>query len=176
MKFPAAEKIKKYRTEGSSEALLELIEAFRPLIHKYARKFGVNEEDAAQELTLALLESVKKMKYANDDGACINYIVTAVKNRFFSLMGRVAVERECLDAAEMPDMGMEMDEIRESEYRLWIRQCAWNMEDKKRRMIEDIFIENSSVSDTAKRYGVSRQYVTRVKQQFVEVLKKVVYK
>ena len=72
---------------GDQDAMLELTEAFRPLLKKYARK--LNYEDSYDDLLLGLLEAVRAMKLdslrAHNDAVAVKYLSTAVHTRYIKL-------------------------------------------------------------------------------------------
>lgn len=64
----------------------KLLKKFMPLIHTYAYKlYYLDYEDCKQELSIALFEAVTKMKYTDDEYACISYIRNSVIHKFTKL-------------------------------------------------------------------------------------------
>jgi hypothetical protein len=73
---------------GSGEHTIELYYKFLPLIKKYGKK--LNYEEAEIDLTIFLLEFIKKMdlnKFENrSDGEIVNYINLIFKNKYIDLL------------------------------------------------------------------------------------------
>lgn len=71
----------------------------QPLINKYARGLYYYEyEDMQQELTLALIESVKKIEKFDEEGKTIKYLIIGIRNRFYELyrkQGEIRIEQNC---------------------------------------------------------------------------------
>lgn len=87
MDFGAAAYIGLYKETSEDKYLLKIIEAFSPMINKYAKKFAVDiQEDVRQELILALIGAIRKMKRFDSDGECICYIEKSIKNQFCKIM------------------------------------------------------------------------------------------
>ena len=64
--------IRRYKHENDSIALMDIINRMSPLINKYSRSLYSSEyEDIRQELILALLESVNKIKQYDIEEKCI---------------------------------------------------------------------------------------------------------
>lgn len=72
-----------YRAKEDQEVLQLLIEKFYPLVNSYCRKlFFLEFDDAKQELSLAIVESVRNIPYCETDGQCITYISNAIKFKY----------------------------------------------------------------------------------------------
>ena len=71
------------------EAMIQLLEILAPLIKSYAKKlFFLEQEDARQEIIIAIIEAVKSISRCENDGQCLAYINNAVKFfRLESMMG-----------------------------------------------------------------------------------------
>ncbi len=79
--------ISMYKTNPQNEdSLLEIINKFKPLVKKYAKKFPNYEfEDISQELVIAIIEAVHKIETYEKEGQCIKYISTSIKRKFVEL-------------------------------------------------------------------------------------------
>lgn len=65
------------------EAMIQLLEILAPLIKSYAKKlFFLEQEDARQEIIIAIIEAVKSISRCENDGQCLAYINNAVKFKF----------------------------------------------------------------------------------------------
>lgn len=80
-------------------AMLEIIEKFRPLIHKYFRKSYYNE-DVKSALELKLIEIVKlklnKLREQNE-GTLINYIASSLYHQYLEIANNTKSEIVCED-------------------------------------------------------------------------------
>nr|WP_308545650.1 hypothetical protein [uncultured Lachnoclostridium sp.] len=175
-KYKISTLIKAYREEKNTEEyLLKIIECMRPIINKYAHKIGENEyEDAQQELTLAILESLEKMKCYDNEGQCIMFIVNAVRNRFFELSRKKQNTRnmEILD-----ELTSEMNEpvIKNSygEVEFWtdlstLIKCKSELQ---KAIAYFTLSESMTDQEIASRLHISRQYVNRCKKMIFHNLK-----
>jgi len=79
-------------------AMLEIIEKFRPLIHKYLRK-SYYDEDVKSALELKLIEIVK-LKLDNlreqNEGALIKYIASSLYHQYLELVSKNMAKKEII--------------------------------------------------------------------------------
>lgn len=78
--------------ENDENAMLEIIEKFRPLINKYFKNSYYNE-DVKSALVLKLIEVVKiELKFDSlreqNDGALVNYIVSSLYHQYLGICGK----------------------------------------------------------------------------------------
>lgn len=155
--------IKKAKTDKNQ--MENLIESFRPLIRKYARKlFDMEREDAEQELIIAVIQGVLKITQYNSEGECVNYISNAVKFRFYEL------QKSCLRLQNTEvvydNLEWKIQEIPFEDIDFKVDICN-KLEKLKgiRRKIGELLLYGDSDTEIAEKLGISRQYVNRMKKQ-----------
>lgn len=80
------ELVKVAKEKGDADAILEIVRYMQPLINKYSKNSYLAEyEDMQQELCLALLESIHKIKKIENEGQCVQYFANAIRNRFYEM-------------------------------------------------------------------------------------------
>lgn len=166
--------IQKYKQENDSDTLLEIINRMIPLINKYARGLYYSEyEDVHQELILALIESVNKIKKYDIEEKCLSYLVRGVKNKFMELYRKersIKEEQLSYEILELPQIS---NTFQDADFYMDIKQLL--SEEKsttKRKIIELIAYENATDSEIAFKLHISRQYVNRYKKEIVSKLPK----
>ena len=171
------ESISKLVKESKDDSLKmeQLIQAFMPLIHAYARKLFFWElEDSIQELCLAVIEAVKKIDECENEGACIVYVANAVKYRY-SYLCRKNLRKEMYESLSIDG---EVEDIRED------KNCFEEVEvlhdyqneleklSEKKKSILVLAMEGYTDSQISARMNVSRQYAHRVRSEARQLLKK----
>lgn len=72
--------------DGNIDDFEKIILKMKPTLKKYTNyMFKEEKEDTYAELTLALWESVVKIDYYNTEGEIVNFLHTAIRNRFYEL-------------------------------------------------------------------------------------------
>lgn len=143
--------IRRYKHENDSIALMDIINRMSPLINKYSRSLYSSEyEDIRQELILALLESVNKIKQYDIEEKCISYLAHGIKNRFMELYRKEKVLKEeqlAYDISEVPQIS---NTFQDAEFYVDIKQIILSEKSiTKRKIIELIAYENATDSEIA---------------------------
>ena len=164
--------IRRYKHENDSSALMDIINRMSPLINKYSRSLYSSEyEDIRQELILALLESVNKIKQYDIEEKCISYLAHGIKNRFMELYRKEKVVKEeqlAYDISEVPQIS---NTFQDAEFYVDIKQIILSEKSiTKRKIIELIAYENATDSEIALKLQISRQYVNRCKKEICNKL------
>ena len=144
-----------------------------PLINTYAYKlYYLDYEDCKQELSIALYEAVIKMKYADDEYACISYIKNSVINKFTKLYHesvreqKIQNRRVCMDndqhemfhfSYDMEDCITKVDLDRELEIK----------SDSERKIL-NMAILGYTDKEISVEIGYSRQYINRIKKRIIK--------
>ena len=72
--------------KGDPNACIQILKRMDPLLKKYAGKIHCMEyEDAFQELSLTLLETLPYLDIHQSEGKSVKYMETAIVNRYRSL-------------------------------------------------------------------------------------------
>lgn len=92
------EKLIRLAKDKDENAMLEIIERFRPLINKYFKKSYYNE-DVKSALELKLIEIVKlDFKFDNmrerNEGALVNYIVSSLYHHYIAILNKNSMKSE----------------------------------------------------------------------------------
>ncbi len=150
-----------------SNQMERLILTFRPLVMKKTKSlFFMEKEDAIQELYIALIKAVRKIPYIHSDGECIRYIDNALEYRVKELkkenMNKQKIE-VLYDDLEWKKSDINIDD---TEFRMDIWRKLQELPEKKKQIVSLSLIGYSD-REIGKLLQVSRQYVNRVKRQFV---------
>lgn len=152
----------------SNEGMLAALNQFAPLINKYRKRlFFMDKDDAEQELCLAFLDAVNKMKYIHSDGECTVFIERALKNRVSALCSQ-NMKNSVLIYAE--DIGEYSDVPRyERGYEDIETLYDYNIFLKKApTLYKEIFpllIKGYSDTEIASMTNYSKQYINRIKKK-----------
>ena len=153
MKEPLTTLIREYRM-GNSERLLPIIEQLKPAICKYARKLYRNDfEDSISELELALLESVNRIPYVENEAQC----------------NELPLEEAC------PVCPYWEKEYGDCELRLVLEDLLSSCSTKQKIILMEIIFEGKSCSLVAAELHTTRQYVNRFKNKWLEQIKSKIF-
>lgn len=173
------ELIKEIRED--KEKFVHLVDKMNPLIKKYIRLLYMDEkEDTYSELILALWEALVKMKYAENEGQCLMFLSNALKNKFLELykISKKYYDKQLdykLDINQGISFVSEMEYIN-LELSIDLKDYLNKYSGLKYQINYSILIERLSDADIANKYGVSRQYVYRLKKQLYEDIKRQYFK
>lgn len=160
-------KIQKFK-HGDNEALNEIIIQMMPLLKKSAHKTHFMEyEDALQEYSISLIESIQKIQIYDNDGQCLTYIKTCIKNKFCALYKKHCtsiydeISLESTDSIESPTNSFNDIDFW-SDINHLIEQLPTN---SKKEIAKLSLIEGKSDLEIATQLNLSRQYVNRIKRE-----------
>ena len=162
--------------EGDVGQFAVIVQAMNPVINKYTKLMYKDEkEDIRSEFTLALWEAVVKIEYFDDEGKIINYLHTAIRNKFLELY-RVSCrinDNECgveddglFDSVKDTRSGFEDAIIRED-----MRRFLCGYSGIKKEVFSFIILRNLSDSEIAQKLRLSRQYTNRLRRELQKELK-----
>ena len=152
-----------------------LLEKMNPLINKYSRLLYKDEkEDVYSELSFALWEAVDRIYEYDNDGEIVNYLKTALKNKFFELYrnSRKKNDNEILIGDEWAafDYGFVEtqfdDAVINEDMMCFINQFKGG----KKEIFYYILIHNLSDTKIAEKLNLSRQYVNRMRRLLKNLL------
>lgn len=174
MEESLAKLIMEYKN-GNKNSLERIINKMYPLINKYARKlFNLEYEDMQQEMIIAVIEAVVKIKSIHSEYECLAYIVTSVKNKYLE-MTRISLELKNIDLNNNYDFILKLENNNdlfldiEFEYDLK-KSCKINSSMKK-KIVEYILFQGLNDTEIAKELHISRQYVNRCKKEIFSSIK-----
>lgn len=152
-----------------------IVDKFEPLINKYARLLYRDEkEDVYAEFMAALWEAVLNISFYDNDGQVVNYIATALRNKYMELYrtsrryhdNMVGIDKNEIERVTALDNSYEDILIQES-----MNKIRDTLSGNKREIFKLIFIEGFSDMEVANQLQISRQYVHRIKNSYVEMMK-----
>lgn len=142
-----------------------LIEKFQPLVNSYCRKlFCLDSEDARQEIYLTIIESVRNIPHCETDGQCVTYIMNAVKYKYCLLCRKNIVREENEDLYEEDVEKVYFEEYGFIELLFDYNKAVATLPEKQKKILQYV-IDGYSDYEIAKRLGISRQYVNRVRNK-----------
>lgn len=157
----------------NKDATMKIIEKFRPLINKYARK--LNYDGADTDLTISLIKLIKKFsvdksELLQKDKAIVSYIFVSIKNEYIRLSqkyGKVLkTEIHCEDDVINNLQGH--DDI----YDFIIEDLLKELPKLQGKILRGIFLLNIKEVELAKSLKISRQAVNSTKIRALKNLKK----
>lgn len=150
-------------------AVLELIERFKRLLIKYAKK--LDYEDAYNDLQLFFIELIAKLKCTGslkrDDAIIVSYIAISVKNQYIKLSTKKSLHTTAfsdlsdsqlyfVDSSNATMLPISIEEYlpHNNKLTLWERQ-----------VVMDFFVNGLSISEIAHMQKKSRQAVNQAKNR-----------
>lgn len=158
--------------EGDKEQFADLLVRFEPLIKKYIKHLYKDEsEDVRAELSCALWEAVLKMGYIEQEGQIVNYLQRALFNRYLELYR--GSKRQHDYETEVDDKELSGLQYADNDYNEVIINDIKNRilskySGSKKEIYRLMIVDELSDSEISERYGISRQYINRLRR----VLKK----
>lgn len=155
--------------EGDPDASGKIIEAMDPLIRATARRIYCMEyEDACQELRLALVQALPHLNREFEEGACVSYLQTVVRNQYNKICHRSLsrpLEKSLDDDMETIKEGSISADETFCEFKIYIESFPQNS--KERKILTLFFYDGMNDTEIAQRVHLSRQYVNRLKKKLV---------
>lgn len=157
------------------EALLHLIEKFKPLIDKYNNKFF--SDDIESELVIAIIRCTSKIKLLNFDrnitGALVNYYSLAIKNAYIDIVKKSVkfsthvslFEDTFLEAIEDENI---MDKVNS---KMQFEELLENLTTLQKEVIMDIFYFEKTEVEIAKNKDITKQAVCNLKMRALKKLR-----
>ncbi len=164
--------------KGNQECLLLIIEKLKPAIHKYARRLSYHDfEDTVAELELAVLESVKKIPSIKNEAQCLAFLIKAIEHKHWELIRkRCKVSgAEVLMDEQCPDCPYWEYGYGNCELMLDVGKLLSKCSARQREILLAIIFEGKTSSLVAAELHTTRQYVNRVKNKWLEQIKKEIY-
>lgn len=165
------------KIQADKDAFKELADKMEPLIKKYTRLLYKNEkEDIRSEMTLALWEAVTRIKYCEQDGECMAFLCTALKNRFYELYRKSKKEHDNQMFVEYDDTfeGGKIEKVADLEdaiFSIDIEMFLKGYAGKKQGIFRMIIMGNESDAKIAEVFSVTRQYVNRMRRELYKEMR-----
>ena len=164
------------RIKRNKEDFYLIVERFSPLINKYTKLLYKDEkEDVYEELVVALWEAIQKITFYDNDGQIVNYLTTALKNKYLELY---RISRRLHDhVVKMTDDEVDIAAKADNQYddiiiQISIQEIFEDLRENKKELFRLIFMEGLTDIEVANQLHVSRQYVHRMRKKYYEEIKK----
>lgn len=152
----------------------ELLQKFMPLINKYARLLYKDEqEDMKSELSLALWESINKMKYYDNEEKCIAYIKKSIFIKYLELYRKSRLYFDHIEILEdkfFESYNSESNTYSEIEISNDLNHIISKYSGQTYNIFYSILFEQLSDSEIARKYNISRQYSNRKRRELIKLL------
>lgn len=157
------------------DAILTLVNQFKPLIRKYS--YLLNYEDGQSELTLIFIETIYKVPIDNpkfkQDKFIISYINKSVRNNYINL----SKNRNKLYYYESP---INLDIIESSyetkvEDKILAQELLSLLTKREKEIIKLRYFEEYSNVEISEMFGISRQAVNKTKNRAITKMKRYIF-
>ena len=162
--------------EGNLDEFKIIELKMKPILTKYTNYMYKDEkEDIYAELVLALWESITKIEYYSNEGKVVNYLHTAIKNKFYELYrtSRKKNDNECIadDDALLNIVSNSEKDFSQVIFQEDMTQFLDRFSGTKKMVYICIIIEDLSDTEISHRLSISRQYTNRLRRQLRKDLK-----
>lgn len=164
--------------QGEQAQMLYLLEKFRPILSKYARKLGT--EDAFDEMQLQFIEIITFMNIGKlnnkGDGAVVNYLANSVFHAYTKIVKyKIAQGAPMISIEELTERNMfsihavseppsHKDELPSFPPRL--------LSPKEESILRLVYECGYSAADLAKTLGTTRQNINQIKKHAEDKVKR----
>ncbi len=152
------------------DALMELIEKFKPIIRKYSRK--LKYDTAESDLVIELIKIIKVIptnrESLNNDNEFVSYIAAAIRYEYYKLRKQSLLNFY----QEIPLNDFIVIDCRQIDHdlRIFINQLVDKLPNKEKFIISSIFFYGYSEAELAKKLSISRQAVNKTKNNALKKL------
>lgn len=154
-------KLVKLYKNGEKDALLEIVDIFRPIINKYKRNSYC--EDMDNELILFLITILEKItlreELFNNEKYLFSYIFKSLKNKYMRINQKSYLKYK--------NESLNYDAIEYREYELLqsdmeFQDIIKDLSTREKYILNQKYIFNLNESDIARELNTSRQYINKV--------------
>lgn len=146
---------------NSEEVIEEIMERFKLTIKKFSRE--LNYEEAETDLIICIIELIQssKLDTIENEGMIINYIYNTLRNKKIDLFkkhvkGKTASVELNLDIL-VEDLNGSMEDV------IFIEETLEELNERQRYIVVSRFIDGYSYNEIAKKLGIIRQVVNKIK-------------
>lgn len=155
---------------GDKMAMNMIISKMTPIINKYARKlYKMEFEDMKQEMIIAVIESVMKIKKYDSEYECLRYITNGLYYRYMELIRKsltLEFNEEILDYEKLGQFSdSHFSEYSDIEFFCDLEKTCDISSNMKKKIYNYVINCNYNDNEIARDLKVSRQYVNRCKKQ-----------
>ena len=155
---------------GDKDALIKIINIFKPSINKYKRNSYC--EDMDSELTLFMITLLDRMpireEYLKDDKYIFSYISKALKNKYIRVNEKHYIKK--IDDVP-PDDFLNYSEYGSLESNVVFYDIIKDLSDNEKNILNKRYICNLTESDIARELKKSRQYINKVHKRALSKLR-----
>lgn len=157
---------------GDRDALLEVVNRFKPLIFKLSRK--LNYEESETDLIILFIQMVQSMKlnkFANvSEGALVNYLFIFFKNKSVDLFRKFVLKKT-------DELELNLDILQyntDMDTKLFVDELLNlpTLTTHQKLILKKSYIAECSDSEIAKTLNISRQAVNRTKNRAIQTIRK----
>lgn len=170
MKYNIVEKVLDYK-RGNENAILEVIEIFKPIINKYSRI--LDGEDTKQDLIIHLFKVLDKINLHNinfcKDKVIVSYIAKSIRNEYIRL-AKIKSKKTINETELNLDLEIAYNG-EESEFELL--DTFKILTKKEAYVMKLIYINYLSVTEVAQYMRLSRQAVNQIKNRALKKMRSI---
>ena len=163
--------LKNYKNNKSEESLSAIIEQMSPLVKKYARLTHCMEyDDAIQELYVTLIETLEYIDPVRGKYECLSYIKYAIQNKYKRLCSKNIAKNNTTTLHE--NLHFKEECVKNLEFSLDLQKYIDNLYLTSPRKSNKLYlsaIKNMSDKEVAAKLKISKQYVNRIKKQYISI-------
>ncbi|MGC4019846.1 MAG: hypothetical protein QM793_11885 [Muricomes sp.] len=156
------------------DCLLKILERMNPIIEKYSRKAFFSEyDDMRQELSIAIIEAVRKIRKYDNEGECIQYLANAIRNRSHELYrkGVLLKKEESHEITALENYHKESkDCFIDIEFGIDLKKLIICSSEVQEKIKHHILYEGLTDPEIACKLHISRQYINRSKKKMFKAL------
>lgn len=164
---------------GDEDAMLKLIERFRPLFRKYAIK--LNYEDAYEDIVLFFIEFIHTVRLddisSHKDEILVSYINTSVINFYNKKIHKVIEAKKEIPMSDLTEEQLYYAEVRLSKEDETDAFAELGIGDKLNQnesmIIHMVYVEGYTIAEIARRTKKTRQAVNQQKHRALSKLRKI---
>lgn len=155
--------------DGEKDQFVLIVKRLEPLIKKYMRLLYKDEkEDTRSEMILAIWEAIINIEYVEEEGQVILYLCRALYNKYMELYKKSRKKHDYeANTENISEMNIEYIENQYAD--IITKKDMENVisvyQGIKKSIYYDMIIANISDSKIAEKYGVTRQYVNRLRKR-----------
>ncbi|WP_346905990.1 sigma-70 family RNA polymerase sigma factor [Clostridium sp.] len=156
---------------GDRDALLEVINKFKPLIMKLSRKLSYEESETDLIiLFIQMVQSLKLNKFANvSEGALVNYLFIFFKNKSVDLFRKFVLKKP-----EELELNLDILQYKtDMDTKLFVDELLnlTTLTAHQRLILKKSYISECSDAEIAKTLNISRQAVNRTKNRAIQTIR-----
>lgn len=163
--------------EGNSNAIIQLVKKFNPLLKKYA--YRLYYEDAYNDLLVDFIDLLHRIKlncvYHKCDGSLVSYISKSIRSSYIKKSIASKMLHCSIPASDLSENELYYLETTSASCDEYFKHEIPNADKlltkSEKSVIQMIFLKGYSVYETAQKLHVSRQAINQMKKRALKKLK-----